>query len=318
MNRLSMDLPMSSDGIIVVGSINMDLVVQVARMPRPGETVLSRRFFSNLGGKGANQAVAAVRAATGLVTFLAALGDDAHGRLARETLAREPRLRLSINNISQAATGVALITVDVAGENMISVASGANSLLSPADVDALPEAVWRQARVLLASLEIPLATVAHALRRAKEFGLTTILNPAPATAEAGQADVLQWVDVLTPNEAEAATLAGRSNAPTSPSDAAHDLRSRGARSVIVTRGTAGCVLVSGDQELSIPARRVAAVDTTAAGDSFSGALAAALAEGRSLVEATDWAIIAAAISVTRRGAIASLPQRHEIEAQLGK
>jgi ribokinase len=305
---------MSSAGIIVVGSINMDLVVQVAKLPRPGETVLGGRFFSNLGGKGANQAVAAARAATGPVTFLAALGDDAYGQQARETLAREPRLCPSVNSISQAATGVALITVDAAGENMIGVASGANSLLSPADVDAMPEAIWRQARVLLACLEIPLDTVVHALRRAKEFGLITILNPAPATEEAGQAEVLQWVDVLTPNEVEGVVLAGDSSSSNSPIDVAHQLRARGARNVIVTRGAAGCVLVSGDREVSIPARRVEVVDTTAAGDAFSGALAAALAEGRALAEATEWAIVAASISVTRPGAIASLPQRHEIES----
>jgi len=301
-------------GIIVLGSINMDLVIRVPRMPRPGETVLGGQFFTTLGGKGANQAVAAARAAQGPVTFLAAVGDDAYGHQARETLAREERLSLDlVKTAAGIATGVALIIVDATGENMISVASGANSEVGSADVDAVPDAVWRAARVFLACFESPLAAVARGLARAKEFGLLTILNPAPAPDSPVDDELLRLVDVLTPNEIEAAALVGAAEGAHSPAAVARQLQERGAKKVIVTCGAKGCLLVDNDNA-SIPARAVKAVDTTAAGDAFNGALAAALAEGRSLREAAEWATLAAAVAVTRRGAIASLATRAEIEA----
>ncbi len=247
-------------GIIVLGSINMDLVVRVPRMPRAGETVLGGEFFTTLGGKGANQAVAAARAARAPVSFLAAVGDDPYGQQARATLTRETHLSLDlVKTVTGCATGVALITVDAAGENMISVASGANHALSPADVDAVPEEVWRGAGVFLACLESPLATVARGLARAKEFGLLTILNPAPAPDTPLPAEMLRLIDVLTPNEIEATALLRGRGASTSPTDIARQLQSRGVRQVIVTRGSEGCLVV--DHEIStVPARAAKAVD----------------------------------------------------------
>ncbi|HEY2840313.1 MAG TPA: ribokinase [Pirellulales bacterium] len=305
-------------GIIVLGSINMDLVVQTPRMPAAGETVLGGRFFTSLGGKGANQAVAAARASRSPVTFVAAVGDDPFGREALELLGREPRLDTrAIRAIDGAATGVALITVDPRGENSICVASGANAQLSPADLDALPDETWRDAGVFVACLETPLATVAHGLRLARERGLLTILNPAPAVARAGSRELLQWVDVLTPNQLEAAALVqeltGEATQGTTDEIAlAEQLRSAGTKRVIVTLGAEGCLIVD-EQVVRAPAHRVTAVDTTAAGDAFNGALAVALAEGRRLADAARWASAAAAISVTRAGAIASLATREEIE-----
>jgi len=309
---------MNSAGIVVLGSINMDLVVRVPTMPRPGATVLGGTFFTNLGGKGANQAVAAARAAREKVAFIAAVGDDTYGRVARDTLADEQNLLLEhLRIVPNLATGVALITVDGRGENMISVASGANAAVTPADMDAIPAAVWRGAKLFLACLESPLPAVVRGLERAKEFGLMTVLNPAPAMVEAGRPEVLELVDVLTPNEAEAAALVGATGSTASVCDAARELQRRGAKQVVVTCGAQGCQLL-GDGETHVAAHRVTAVDTTAAGDAFTGALAAALVEGRPLVAAVNWASVAAAISVTRPGAIASLATRSEIESLAGK
>ncbi len=309
---------MTSAGIIVLGSINMDLVVRVPRMPSPGETVLGGTFFTNLGGKGANQAVAAARASRDKVAFIAAVGADAYGRQAIETLAGEKNLLLDhVRTFSDLATGVALITVDAAGENMISVASGANAAVTPAEIDAIPAAVWRTAKVFLACLESPLATVVRGLERAREFGLVTVLNPAPAMAEVGHPEILRLVDILTPNESEAAALIGAKHSSADVRADAAELRRRGAKQVVITCGARGCQLL-GDVDGHLPAHSVTSVDTTAAGDAFNGALAVAFAEGKSLVSAAGWASAAAALSVTRPGAIASLATRSEIEEMAPK
>jgi ribokinase len=304
----------------VLGSINMDLVVQSPRMPTPGETVLGGRFFTSLGGKGANQAVAAARASRDVVTFVAAVGGDPFGHQALTVLQNEPRLDTGVlRTVSGAATGVALITVDPRGENMICVASGANAQLAPADLEAIPEIAWRGARVFLACLESPLTTVEHGLRLAKKHGLLTILNPAPAVAGAGRRELLSLVDVLTPNQHEAAALAqelagAAGNRATDAAAIAQALRAAGAGRVIITLGASGALIVD-DQTTQISAHRAQVVDTTAAGDAFNGALAVALAEGNSLVEAARWATAAAAIAVGRAGAIPSLAMREEIERE---
>ncbi|HVX15796.1 MAG TPA: ribokinase [Pirellulales bacterium] len=302
---------MSSPRIIAVGSVNTDLVIRVPRLPRPGETVLGGEFLQAAGGKGANQAVAAARASRDPVAFVAAVGDDPFGQQSLKQLAAENLDLRGVRIIPGVASGVAQIVVDAKGENAIAVAPGANAALRPADLDALPEGFWTGAAVLVVCLEIPLDTVAHALERAKRAGLITVLNPAPAGALRERLELLELVDVLTPNELEAAELIGESS--DDPSAAAARLRQLGARDCIVTLGAAGC-LVAGDRVERCPAMKVRVVDTTAAGDAFTGALAVALAEGRNLADAARFANRAAALAVTRAGAQPSLPSRAEIES----
>ncbi len=303
-----------SSPILVLGSINTDLVIRSERLPAPGETVLGGEFYRAGGGKGANQAVAAARSSRDPVTFLAAVGDDAFGRESLDALRRENLDCRWIKVVPNQSSGVALILVNERGQNLISVASGANFHLRPEDVSAVPDDVWRNARVFIACLESPLETVVAGLRRAKQSGLTTILNPAPATTEILFAVGLKLIDVLTPNESEAALLTGgevRSNDEAAA--AARQLQAAGCSRVIITRGQHGCCVLDGERAEHIPTPRVDAIDATAAGDVFNGALATALSEGRSLFEAARWATVAAAISVTRRGAQPSVPTRDEIE-----
>ena len=303
---------MAQPRIVVVGSVNTDLVIRVPHLPRPGETVLGGDFFQAAGGKGANQAVAAARAARDPVAFVAALGDDALGSQSLEQLRRENLDLRAVKVVAGMQSGVAQIVVDASGENAIAVASGANAALAPKDIASLPQELFAGARILLTCLEIPLGTIACALERAKRDGLLTVLNPAPAGALRERLDLLELVDVLTPNELEAAELLGEEH-DGDPSSAARHLRQMGTRDCIITLGAAGC-LVAGDREEHIPGVKVRAVDTTAAGDAFNGALAVALCEGRSLTDAARWANRAAALAVTRAGAQPSLPTREEIES----
>ena len=304
---------MAHPRIIVVGSVNTDLVIRVPRLPRPGETVLGGEFFQAAGGKGANQAVAAARVARDPVAFVAAVGDDAFGRQSLDALRRENLNLDAVRVLPGMASGVAQIVVDLHGENAIAVASGANAALSPADVNALPHELFAGARVFLASLEVPLDTVARGLERAKQGGLITLLNPAPADALRDRLELLELVDVLTPNQIEAAELTGGGQEARDVFSIAHRLRQFGARDCIITLGAEGCLVV-GDRAEQIAGLKVSAVDTTAAGDAFNGVLAVALAEGRDLMDAARWANRAAALGVTRAGAQPSLPTRDEIEA----
>lgn len=305
---------MLDGSVIVLGSVNTDFVVRGSRLPRPGETVLGGTFFESPGGKGANQAVAAARAATRAVTFLAAVGSD---RLGRESLARlrqERNLLVDYVRVAEeAVSGVALILLDQQGENLISVAPGANLQLRPEDIDRLPDEVFASARVLLASLESPVDTVLRALERAKRHGLITILNPAPALPEIMDSKPLELVDVITPNEHELAALTALP--ATNRGEvlaAARVLQAMGAKAVAVTRGPLGSVVIEA-QPTWVDAAVVAALDTTAAGDAFNGALAVRLAEGATLVDASRWANCAAALSVMRLGAQPSLATREEID-----
>lgn len=316
---------MDASAILVVGSINTDLVIRGARLPGPGETVLGGEFYQAAGGKGANQAVAAARAGKTPVTLIGAIGDDAFGRETRARFEAEDLFCDYLRVVEGQPSGVALILVDEQGQNLISVASGANAHLRPADLDAIPEAVFSSAKVFLTCLETPLEAVIHGLRRARRAGLLTILNPAPAPARPLPDDVLALVDVLVPNEIELRMLTANGN-PSVPPDAGFatadhashireavlQLQARGCRSVVVTLGKDGCLVADRTIEL-VPGRRVTAIDATAAGDAFCGALAVALAEGRSLGDAARWATAAASISVTRRGAQPSLATRDEIE-----
>ena len=309
--------PESKPGrIVVIGSVNVDLVVRVASLPRPGETVLGGRFASVHGGKGANQAVAAARAG-GRVTFVARVGDDSMGRAAIDAFAAEGIDTDFISVTPDCPTGVALIVVDAAGENSIAVAGGANDRLAPDDIDRARPAI-EAADVVLLQLEVPLETVVHAATIARAAGKRVILNPAPARPL--PATLLSKVEILTPNETEAGALAPRDHAtaPTAadPESLARTLLGLGPRAVVVTLGAAGALVAAKGALTSVPAFPVEPRDTVAAGDVFNGCLAVRLAERIDLVAATRFAAGAAAISVTRDGAQASAPHRGEIEAFL--
>jgi ribokinase len=296
--------------ILVVGSSNTDMVVMSERIPGPGETILGGSFFMNPGGKGANQAVAAARAG-GKVVFVCRVGDDVFGSQAVQNF-KESGIDTSYITIDKVlASGVALITVDRHGENSIAVASGANGALKPSDIDIAKGALIG-ASVVLTQLETPLDTVAHIAELATANKKTFILNPAPAASL--PKSVLEKVDIITPNEHEAELLTDLNiNDLNSASAAAVALRSKGPRTVIITMGIEGLLMLHDGIEHHIPAVKVKAVDTTAAGDVFNGALAVALAEKQSMLEAVNFANRAAAISVTRKGAQASAPYRNEIE-----
>jgi len=296
--------------VTVVGSSNTDMIIQVERIPRPGETILGGRFSMAAGGKGANQAVAAARAGAS-VTFVARVGQDMFGEQALRGFEQDG---IDVSHIVRDATapsGVALIFVDEQGENSIAVASGANANLSPADVERAGEAI-RQADVLLMQLETPLETVAAAAELAAVNGVRVILNPAPARPLPDE--LLQRVTILTPNESEAELLTGIPvQGPEQAEQAALQLRDRGVQAIVVTLGAQGALIVTDRTRQLVPGFAVQAVDTTAAGDVFNGALTVALAEGCPLEEAARFGSAAAAISVTRLGAQPSVPRRAEIE-----
>ncbi len=305
---------MSAIEILVLGSIHQDLVIRGPRLPEPGETVLGGQFYQVSGGKGANQAVACRRAGNYPVWLCSAIGSDLLGQNSLRELAEEGLVTTAIYESVQEATGVALILVDQEGENCISVASGANRLLTADNLPPSTASVWQAGNYLLASLEVPWETVSAALAQARAAGMTTILNPAPANAELAQPGELQDVDLITPNAQEASLISGLDvdDIP-SACQAAKILQGLGPRDVIVTLGKQGLVLREGEEDLHIPAQPIEAVDTTAAGDCFNGALVAALASGKSLPVAAHWASGAAALSVGRRGAQPSLPIYDEIE-----
>jgi len=301
---------MSGNGIVVVGSSNTDMIVKMERIPRPGETVLGGAFSTAAGGKGANQAVAAARAG-GDVIFVARVGDDLFGS---EALAGFERDGIDVSRVVRdpdAPSGVALIFVDANGENSIAVASGANANVSPADVASASDVI-AGAGILLMQLEIPIPAVYTAAKTAKANGVRVILNPAPAQPLGD--DLLQCVSILTPNETETELLTGIAvTGDDSARRAAGVLHAKGVGTVLITLGARG-VFVSDDEfEGIVPGFRVDAVDTTAAGDVFNGALATALAEGVALIEAVGFANAAAALSVTKLGAQPSAPERNDIE-----
>jgi ribokinase len=296
--------------ILVIGSSNTDLVVKVPRLPAPGETVLGGDFASVAGGKGANQAVAAARAGAA-VTFVARVGDDAFGRLSLEGLRKEGIHVDYVVTDRQHPSGVALILVAPDGQNSIAVAPGANAHLTPADVHHAA-AAFRSARLVVIQLEIPMPAVQSALELAAHHRVPVLLNPAPARPI--PTDWFRHITFLVPNAKEAGALTGiEVTDPDTAIRAAARLRHKGVAHVIVTLGDQGVVLDAPRLHKHLPAHRVRAVDTTAAGDVFCGALAVAWTEGRPLLEAVHFAQAAAAISVTRFGAQRSAPTRAEIE-----
>lgn len=290
--------------IVVVGSLNEDLTVSVSRWPEAGETVFGERLERSAGGKGANQAAAAARLG-GEVAMVGRVGDDPAGRRLRDGLSG---LGVDVANVAVVPgtpTGMAIVGLDASGGNRIVVLSGANACLESAALDGLD---WRGVRVLLLQLEIPLATVTAAARAAHAAGARVVLDPAPAVSLPDE--LLGLVDILTPNALEAAQLAGREVVDVGTARlVASQLEARGPRAVVITLGASGAVLADGNYVTHLPAPKVAAVDTTGAGDAFNGALAVALAEGQPLASAVIFANRVAALSTTRPGAQASLPDR---------
>ena len=303
-----------SGRVIVVGSVNVDLVVWSARLPAPGETVSGGRFEQHDGGKGGNQATAAARLGAS-VLLLGAVGADSFGAQARSALAAAGVDVSGLATNPTEATGIALILVDAAGENVISVASGANLALEPDAIEAeLARLGSLVGDVVLVSNELVPSTAAAALRCARAAGARTIFNPAPAVGI--DVSLLEFVDLLTPNRGELAVLSGRTGADFDAASAARALPVREA--VIVTLGSAGALVVPRDgAPWPVPATVVEVVDTTGAGDAFNGALAAALAEGRSLEEAVRRAVAAGSLATTRPGAREGMPIPAELDVALG-
>ena len=295
--------------IVVLGSTNTDMVVKAERIPAPGETILGGRFLINPGGKGANQAVAAARLGAEVV-FIAKVGDDLFGREAKALFAKENICTDYVLTDPSEPSGVALIMVDAKGENCIAVASGANGTLMPEDIEGL-KGVIAQADMLLMQLETPLETVRYAADVAVNLGVPVILNPAPAYEL--PADLYDCLEVITPNESEAERLTSiKVTDKASAEAAARILCDKGVLQVVITMGAKGAYVFDGVDGVMVPAFKVEAVDTTAAGDVFNGALAVALTEELELEEAVRFASKAASISVTRMGAQASAPRREEL------
>jgi ribokinase len=297
--------------IVVVGSINLDLVAGTKRIPVAGETVIGSSFQTFFGGKGANQAVAAARLGAS-VALIGKLGTDAFGRELQTGL-KQAGVDTSAIDVVDESSGVALITTDEKGDNSITVVPGANALLFPADLEKRME-LLRSAAILLAQLETPLQTVEYLGNIASKEGIPFVLDPAPARPLPDS--LLRNVTWLTPNETETCFLLGHSGQQLSEESfesAAHTLLQRGCRNVILKLGERGCyVALSDGTRKLIPAFKVRAVDTTAAGDAFNGALAVALTAGNKPLEAARWASAVAAVSVTRRGAQPSMPTGAEV------
>ncbi len=295
--------------IIVIGSSNTDMVIKTKNFPAPGETIMGGKFLMNSGGKGANQAVAAARLG-GIVTFVGKIGDDIFGKQAVQQLEDEG---INVDFVvvdPENPSGVALITVDWKGENSIVVAPGSNGTLSPIDFDkAIGE--LNESEYILMQLETPIPTVEHIARIAVEKRKKVVLNPAPA-AELSD-ELLKNLYIITPNETEAELLTGvKVTDKQSALRAATVLHDKGVEIVIITMGAAGAFLLANGKSETITALKVEAIDSTAAGDTFNGALVVALSEGKTIQESIAFANKAASISVTRIGAQSSVPFRNEI------
>lgn len=298
--------------VVVVGSLNMDLIVRAPRLPVGGETLAGHGFFTAAGGKGANQAVAAARLGA-RVAMVGCVGDDAYGSELCDGLQAEGIDCRGVDVVADVPTGIASILVDDAGQNAIVIVAGGNGEMSPERVER-HEALLANAEVVIAQLEVPAATVEATLSHAHALGRTVILNPAPAVGPL-PAHWYGLVDYLIPNESEAALLTGLPvDSPETALRAAHRLLEAGARHVLITLGRQGVLYADATRHLHVPVTPVVAVDTTAAGDTFVGGFAAGLAEGMRLEAAIALGQQAAALAVTRPGAQPSIPHRHELPA----
>ncbi len=297
--------------VVVIGSLNMDLVTRAPRLPVGGETLIGHSFATVSGGKGANQAVAAARLGA-QVAMVGCVGNDDYGVQLRDALLAEQIDCQAVSTVD-GSSGVALIVVDDNSQNAIVIVAGANGAMTPAVIDRF-DAVLQAADVIICQLEIPDATVGHALKRARALGKIVILNPAPASRPL-PADWFAAIDYLIPNESEAAALSGMPvDSLQTAESAASRLIAMGAGKVIVTLGAQGSLFANGQGFEHFPAPKVQAVDTTAAGDTFVGGFAAALASGQSEASAIRYGQIAAALSVTRAGAQPSIPTISDVKA----
>ncbi len=296
--------------IVVIGSSNTDMIIKVPWLPKPGETILGGKFFTAAGGKGANQAVGAARAG-GDVTFLARIGDDMFGQKAKEGFIKD---KINVDYVltdEAEPSGVALILVAQDGENIIAVAGGANSCLSPSDVEKQSDVI-SSADILLGQLETPLETIHKAVSIASAGGVKVILNPAPAQELSD--DLLGRISILTPNESEAQLLTGiKVDSTEDAAKAADVLMGKGVQIVLLTMGSRGAYIATAEFKELIPGFKVKAVDATAAGDVFNGALAVAIAENKPIREAVSFANAAAELSVTKLGAQPSAPTKDQID-----
>lgn len=295
--------------IIVIGSSNVDMVVRTSHLPAPGETILGGEFFMNQGGKGANQAVAIKRLGGNLI-FMAKLGNDVLGRQSVGYFKKEGIDTRYIALDEDSASGVALISVDDHAENSIVVASGANMLLNEQDVDKMLEEMC-EGDILLMQLEIPLQTVEYAARKAFGKGVKVVLNPAPARSL--PKELFRHLYMVTPNRIEAEMLTGiKITNDADVEKVAEEICAMGVKNVIITLGSKGCLIREEGVSYRIDAFKVEPVDTTAAGDTFNGALCVGLSEGMDLKQAAVMASKASSIAVTRMGAQSSIPYREEL------
>jgi ribokinase len=303
--------------IVVLGSLNMDIVALGPRLPQPGETLLGSHFHTAPGGKGANQAYAAAKlGGAGSTVMLGRVGEDDFGR---QMIANLASVGCAVEGVRSVpgASGVALILIAEAGQNSIVVVAGANACFLPEHIQADAQ-LLRGARYALLQMEVPMPTTIAGARAARAAGMEVILDPAPVP-ERVPAELLQFVDVLTPNETEASRLMGASAGDVSVDEArtiAGALQARGVRHVIIKLGAQGCLLLEGGTATHVPAPLVKAVDTMGAGDIFNAAFAVACSEGATRLDACQFAVHAAATSVTRIGYQAGVPTRAELEAYL--
>lgn len=296
--------------ILVIGSLNIDMVMRVDHMPTAGETILCDGMKLVAGGKGANQACAAGRLGTD-VTMLGAIGNDSHGEMQRDSLQRSGVDVSGLITKESVSTGTAFITVNKEGNNSIVVVQGANAQFTPEDIEAHRD-LLEECEIVILQLEIPMDTVLYAVKLARTLGKTVILDPAPVPEHFPE-ELYQYVDIIKPNESELSRLTGIADAQNHLEEAVQIVKDHGVKNVLVTLGGDGVYLdTENEPPVHIPAKKVEVVDTTAAGDSFTAALAAMLLEGKTLKEAAEFANQVSAIVVTREGAQDSIPTLQEV------
>ena len=296
--------------ILVIGSLNIDMVMKVDHMPTVGETILCDGMKLVAGGKGANQACAAGRLGTD-VTMLGAIGNDSHGEMQRDSLQRSGVDVSGLITKERVSTGTAFITVNKEGNNSIVVVQGANAQFTPEDIEAHRD-LLEECEIVILQLEIPMDTVLYAMKLARTLGKTVILDPAPVPEHFPE-ELYQYVDIIKPNESELSRLTGIADAQNHLEEAVQIVKDHGVKNVLVTLGGDGVYLdTENESPVHIPAKKVEVVDTTAAGDSFTAALAAMLLEGKTLKEAAEFANQVSAIVVTREGAQDSIPTLQEV------